>query len=226
LPLFRSRFDTFRNESANEVGFSFANDYFPSPDAEVLYAMVRLHQPSRILEIGSGNSTRIIRQAIRDGKMRSALVSVDPQPRRQVLEFADQWIESRVEDCDMGLFDLLSSGDILFIDSSHEVSTGNDGAVLYGAVLPRLARGVLVHIHDVFLPFEYPLEIRSKGASSWNEQYVVQSMLANGAAFEVIWAGYYLHTTNKDISKAFPYSQGRPGQSLWLRKVAESTLAH
>ena len=219
LPQFRQRFDTFADAGTNDVGYSFDNDFFRSPDAEVFYTIVRTHKPARIIEVGSGHSTKIARQAIIDGKLETRLISIDPQPRAEIDSLADECTRRPVEDVDPDLFDQLRAGDILFIDSSHELRIGNDVAFLYGKILPRIAAGVLVQIHDVFLPYDYPLEMLGE-AGDWNEQHLVHSMLMFGNGFEVIWPGYFLHNTRKDFRPLFSHNGDARAQSLWLRKIA------
>jgi hypothetical protein len=218
LPKFRARFDTFRDPATNDVGFSFVNDYFRSPDAEVFYTLVRTLNPERIIEIGSGNSTKVARQAILDGKLTTHLISIDPQPRAEIDSLADECLRQVVEQVDPAFFDSLHAGDILFIDSSHEVRPGNDGTFIYSVILPRIRENVLIQIHDVFLPYDYPFDLLMADASEWNEQYLVQAMLASGCAFEVIWPGYFLQRTRSDFVSLFPHNTGERAQSLWLRK--------
>src|SRR5258708_20724132 len=102
--------------------FSFSNDYFTSPDAEAAYALIRLLEPRRIIEVGSGNSTHLFREAITDGKLETKLTSIDPSPRREIQSVADKVIRCRLEDvASADLEGVLEAGDILFIDSSHEI---------------------------------------------------------------------------------------------------------
>src|SRR2546421_103808 len=124
---YRTRFDDFHDALQNEVGYTFDNDYFTSPDAEVLYTLVRETMPSTIVEVGCGNTTKIIRQAILDGKLTSQLISIDPQPRTEIKAFTSQLYLESVErlEC-LELYRSLKEGDILFIDSSHEIRIGND----------------------------------------------------------------------------------------------------
>ena len=218
LPQFRPRFGTFCDATKNDVGYSFTNDFFRSPDAEVFYTMIRTHKPASIIEIGSGHSTKIARQAILDGKLETRLISIDPQPRAEINSLADECVRAPVEDVDLGRFQQLGAGDILFIDSSHEVRIGNDGAFLYSTILPQLNANVLVQIHDIFLPYEYPADMLADGARDWNEQHIVHSLLMFGDAFEVIWPGYFLQRTRKDFISIFPHNTGQRAQSLWLRK--------
>jgi hypothetical protein len=218
LPKFRARFDMFRDPAANDVGYSFANDYFRSPDAEVFYTLVRTLKPERIIEIGSGNSTKVARQAILDGKLNTHLTSIDPQPRAEIDSLADECLRQPVEQAAPVLFDNLQAGDILFIDSSHEVRPGNDGTFIYSVILPRLRENILIQIHDIFLPYDYPFDLLTVGASEWSEQYLIQVMLACDGAFEVIWPGYFLQRTRSDFASLFPHNTGERAQSLWLRK--------
>lgn len=214
----RARFETFSDAARNDVGYSFANDYFTSPDTEVLYTLVRLFQPGRVIEIGSGNSTRITRQAIRDGKLATRLTCIDPFPRVEIAEFCDENFSECVETGGAAArLRELQSGDFLFIDSSHEVKTGNDVVYLLLNVLPTLPAGVIIHIHDIFLPYDYPATWANEWR--WNEQYLVQAMLAFGDTFEVLWPGHYLQRTRPDFAQHFPFSAGQTAYSLWLRKL-------
>src|SRR5262249_26270842 len=157
-----------------------------TPDAEVLYLMVRSLGPKRILEIGSGNSTRIIRQAIVDGNLLVSHVAIDPEPRADVTGLTDRLLRQRFEES--GVIDELQAlerNDILFIDSSHQVHIANDVARLFCNTIPALTTGVVIHVHDVFLPFDYPEPFCTE-YSDWGEQYLVQVMLASRAR-KILW---------------------------------------
>jgi uncharacterized UPF0146 family protein len=214
---------TSRFAKAREDGkFSFSNDYFSSPDAEVAYALIRLQRPRRIVEVGSGNSTHLFREAIADGKLETWLVSIDPSPRREVELVADQVIRCRLEDVTSAdLEDVLEASDILFIDSSHEIRPGNDVVRLFLDVVPKVRTGVVIHVHDIFLPFEYPREwiIGNTLNVMWTEQYLVQAMLQGSDQFEVLWPGYFLQRTLPNFADNFHNEKGI-AKSLWLRKTA------
>lgn len=198
-------------------GYRFDNAYFYSPDAEVAYGLARSLKPGRIVEVGSGNSTFLFRAAISAGGLNSSLISIDPYPRRDIEAAADRIIRQKAEDTSVEEFQVLSDGDFLFIDSSHEVRAGNDVVHLLLNVAPTLKPGVVVHIHDIFLPYEYPREwVRDYG---WTEQYLVQAMLQGSTDFEVIWPAHYLQRTRPDFTQRLPRSAGRNGASLWLRKT-------
>ena len=222
LEQYRDR--TSRFAKAREEGtYSFSNDYFTSPDAEVAYALVRLLHPKCIIEVGSGNSTHLFREAITDGELNTKLVSVDPSPRREIESVADEVIRRRLEDLSPSeLQDVLQPDDILFIDSSHEIRSGNDVVTLFLDVLPRLHSGVVIHVHDIFLPFEYPREwiIRNTLNVNWSEQYLVQAMLQGSDQFEVLWPGHFLQRTLPDFASHFGSNPVGIAKSLWLRKLS------
>jgi hypothetical protein len=219
LRSYQNRFEMFRDPSKNDVGYCFDNQYFRSPDAEVLYTIIRKFQPRQIIEVGSGNSTKIARQAIADGKLSTILVSIDPLPRAEIDSLADEIIRRPAEHISADRFTQLGTGDILFIDSSHEARIGTDVTYLFSMILPRLKRGVLIHVHDIFLPYDYPIDLIREGNSGWNEQYLLQSMLYFGNAFEVIWPGYFLQMTREDFREHFPHLGDIRAQSFWMRKI-------
>ena len=221
LPTYRSQLARLVHAEDNEVNFTYDNSYYKSPDAEVLYTIIRQRRPERILEIGCGNSTRVIRQAILDGKLRSTLVCIDPYPREELSTLADEFVRARVETQDAAvLAGSLHAGDVLFIDTSHEVRVANDIAYIFGCLIPRLRPGVIIHIHDIFLPYEYPRHwVLDLDLQAWGEQYVVQAMLAESSHWKAIWPGYYLQRTLMDFAGHFPNCGDHFAQSLWIEKT-------
>jgi hypothetical protein len=199
--------------------FSLDNDYFTSPDAEILYATVRRCQPLNIVEVGSGNSTLLFREAINDGQLNTRLVSIDPHPRREIARNSDEIILERVEHLsDLKRFAKLKANDILFIDSSHEIKTGNDVLFLFLQVLPSLLPGVLIHIHDIFLPYEYPRQWVVEKKWNWTEQYLIQALLQGSGKYDVLWPGHYLQRKLSDFNEQFVHWRGASAKSLWLHK--------
>lgn len=214
------RFVDFEDPSCNDVGYTFENDYFTSPDTEVLYTIVRKYQPATIVEVGSGHSTKVIRQAVLDGHLNTHVISIDPHPRTEIRGLVDKTYREPIEALgNTECFRSLKEGDILFIDSSHVIKTGNDVTFLYLNVIPELPPGVLIHIHDVFLPYDYPRECVIEKRWGWNEQYLAQARLAFASAFEVLWAGHFLQHTRGGFAHHFPHLNGRVPRSLWLRKM-------
>jgi predicted O-methyltransferase YrrM len=215
-------------EEAGADGFFLNNGYFGPVDAEVLYSLIRHCHPRRIVEIGSGFSSRLARRAIQEGGLRTRLTCIDPDPRTEIRSYADEHLKSTVENLDVAeIPQLLTTNDILFIDSSHTIQTGGDVPYLFLEVLPRLSEGVLIHVHDIFLPFDYPeewmAERRWGKAWSWTEQYLVHAFLAFNSHFEIVWPSRYMWEYGRsEVVAAIPSSQKDlrvPPTSLWLRKV-------
>ena len=199
--------------------YQLRNDYYTSPDAEVLYSLTRELKPRKIVEIGAGNSTLLFREAINDEGIGTELVSIDPHPRRDISRFADRCFAARLESQAASEVVLrLKSGDFLFIDSSHEIKAGNDVVKLFLEILPALPPGVVIHVHDIFLPYEYPKEWIMQNRWPWNEQYLVQALLQGSEEYEVLWAGHYQQKTMPDFAKQFPLWLGKDASSLWLKK--------
>jgi hypothetical protein len=191
-------------------------------DAEVLYAVLRHHRPRRIIEVGSGNSTRLMRQAIKDGGLHTHLTCIDPHPRVEMRQCADEFISAPLEDTEAATaLNSLAEADILFIDSSHTVMTGGDVNFLFLEALPRLKPGVLVHIHDIFLPFDYPERWVVEERWGWNEQYLVHAFLAFNNIFEITWASRYMWEYHKEaVLNSMPSCpHDAMPSSLWLTRV-------
>lgn len=146
-------------------------------DSLTLYAMVRKHQPKTYIEIGSGMTTCFAWQAIKDGDLKTTIVSIDPEPRGEIDAICDKVIRDGLETCDLSAFDRLEPGDILFFDGSHRAFMNSDVTVFFIDVLPRIKPGVIIHIHDVNLPWDYPDSFRNW---YWNEQYMLAVYLMMG----------------------------------------------
>jgi len=220
---FRADYSTFlRNSNGNDEEFYLENGYFRPVDAELLYSLLRHRKPRRIVEIGSGFSTQLMARAIKEGNLDTTITSIDPSPRVGVDGFVSEHLKSVVEDLNPAvILDTLAEGDILFIDSSHQVVSGGDVPYLFLEVLPRLKKGVLVHIHDIFLPFEYPEEVVI-GRWGWAEQYLVHAFLAFNEAFRILWPARYMWGYHQNqVLEVIPADRSVfPPSSLWLEKTA------
>jgi hypothetical protein len=198
------------------------NGWFDSVDADVLYGVVRHLAPRQVIEVGSGYSSRLTARAIRDGHLSTKLVCIDPFPRVEVHRCADEFIQSPVEELPrLELPDRLNGGDVLFIDSSHLIRSGGDVVYLYLQVLPRLRPGVLIHTHDIFLPYEYPKEFVVQQQWGWGEQYLVHALLMGSRSFEILWPSYYMWQTHREqvLGIVRAYHESPPPSSLWLRRT-------
>jgi len=160
--------------AASPLEPSWVNGWLSPFDLASLYCLVALNHPQHYLEVGSGVSTSVARRALHDHQLRTRVISIDPQPRAQIDSLCDEVIRQPLESVDVTIFDQLAPGDILFIDSSHRVFTNSDVTVVFLEVLPRLQPGVLVHLHDIFLPYDYPPEWRDR---YYSEQYLLAAML-------------------------------------------------
>ncbi len=197
----------------------WGQDWFPRLDAACAYALTRHHAPSRIIEVGSGHSTRFLARAVRDGGLDTSLIAIDPAPRATLETLPITLLRRPLQDVSLDTFWPLREGDFLFIDSSHVLMPGTDVDILLNQVLPALPAGVLVHIHDVFLPRGYP------AAWSWrayNEQLGVAALL-QGGAYELVFASAFVRSAMAaelagSVTARLPVPDGAFETSLWLRK--------
>jgi hypothetical protein len=205
------------------------NVAFEAVDAEMLYAFVRHFRPRRIIEVGSGYSSYLIAQAVRANGAEGSpcdYIAIEPYPNtvlRTGIPGLARLLPTEVQQVPVATLTDLREDDLLFIDSSHVLRIGSDVQYEFLEILPRLRKGVLVHLHDVFLPAEYPREWVVRQRRFWNEQYLLQAFLAFNDAFEVVWAGSYMHLRHPDVlEQAFrSYRRERswPG-SFWMRRVS------
>ncbi len=228
---YQPEYDAFpQTKSGGAPQFYITNKSFTRVDAEIHYCLIRHFKPARIFEVGSGHSTLLAAQAALKNKAESGrnceLTACEPYPvdwLRRGFPGLTRLVEKKIQDVPLEEFTRLEAGDILFIDSSHVVKIGSDVQYEFLEILPRLKPGVLIHIHDVFLPAEYPREWIFRKHRFWNEQYLLQAFLCFNSAFEVLWAGSYMHFRHPEaLARAFASyrrDQTPPG-SFWLRKVA------
>ena len=191
-------------------------DWFPRLDAAAAYAMVRSTRPKRIVEVGSGHSTRFLARAVADGGLDTEIVAIDPQPRATLAGLDIDWIATPVQR--VAAFPALGPGDILFIDSSHQLKPGSDVDFILNAVLPLLAAGVRVHFHDIFLPDDYPAHW---GWRRYNEQAAVAALIERNI-LAVEFASHATVTRQPEtltgVLARLPLVPGAVESSLWLSK--------
>lgn len=170
------------------------NTFFSRSDSLVLYAMIRHLRPAKIVEVGSGFSTRATLAAIEQNGS-GELITIEPfQPERMPMKPA---YSVPVQDVPLDQFRGMRENDILFIDSSHVAKAGSDVNHLFFNVMPLLATGVFVHLHDIFLPDDYPLDwIRSRHRF-WNEQYVFHAFLAFNTEWQTLLSVHQLVTAGE-----------------------------
>ncbi len=189
LPAFRS-IPTIGSDESNAVYWH--NKYLPGLDLIFLYMMVKENKPARILEIGSGHSTAVMHKAIVDGNLSTQITCIDPHPRRSLNQLKHEGIPEALENLkSFEMFSRLTAGDILFFDGSHVALANSDVTVFFMEILPRLAPGVLIQIHDIYLPFDYPQDMVNRG---YNEQYLLAQLLRFGwpGHIEVLFPAYWM----------------------------------
>ncbi|HEY2594656.1 MAG TPA: class I SAM-dependent methyltransferase [Chloroflexota bacterium] len=212
---------------ASAHSYDSHNDSYPLPDARALYAMMRHLRPGRIVELGSGQTTRVMAQACRENDRDGAPVSLrafDPFPTAidDSLPGLTELARVKAQDVPDEVFAELRSGDVLFVDTTHTVKIASDVNHIVLRVLPLLREGVIVHVHDIFLPYEYPRFFFADFALYWAEQYLLQAFLAFNASFEVLCA---VHALGREhgarMAAAGALMPGEIGSSFWIRRGAD-----
>jgi len=202
------------------------NGFLPGLDIVSLYGMLRHLRPNRYLEVGSGNSTRVARMAVAQGELTTRIISIDPQPRTDISKLADEIRRTPLEQSGIDWSAELQPGDVLYIDNSHRVLPNSDSTVFFMEILPRLQAGVVVHIHDVFLPDDYPHDMCARG---YSEQYpLAVAMMANPKRYQPLFPAWFVahDPALRALSDSFwstpPFNQvERHGCSFWMRIAAE-----
>jgi len=205
--------------------YCFDNLAYSWGDGSILHAILRFHRPKRLIEIGSGWSSACTLDTV-DRYLAGAcdLTFIDPHPQllRDILGDATgrvRILEMPVQHVPLSAFAALEAGDILFVDSTHVVRTGGDVCFELFEVLPRLASGVLVHIHDMFWPFEYPRQWAVEENRSWNELYAVRAFLSYNNAWRIILFNDYLAKLERGMIEAtYPHLLRNTGGALWLQR--------
>jgi hypothetical protein len=198
-------------------------------DALTLHGMLRLTMPARMIEIGSGYSSAMTLDTVErylDGKTELTFIEPYPELLESLLRPSDREhvtiIPTSLQGVPMDTFAALEDGDILFIDSTHVLKTGSDVGWLYTEIVPRLNAGVIIHIHDIFYPFEYPREWVLEGRA-WGEAYMVRAFLAFNSEYEILLFNHWLKEFHSDaIAEQLPAMMANTGGALWLRRVGGS----
>jgi hypothetical protein len=190
--------------------YHYHNGSFESGDAEFLYSAIRSFKPRRVVEVGSGHSTKIARAAILRNRSEDSAyacdhVCIEPYEMPWLERLGVRVLRQRVETVSMDLFLSLQADDVLFIDSSHVIRPQGDVLFEYLSLLPRLRPGVLVHVHDIFTPRDYLEDWVLRESRIWNEQYLLEALLTQNPEFRVIGALNYLtHHHPEAVAAAFP----------------------
>lgn len=211
--------------TASRRDFYLANTFYEQVDAETLYAMVRRFSPRRVIELGSGMSTLVIADARRAaGAADGEHLVYDPFPRPDLRPELERLAELRplpATEVPVAEFERLEAGDVLFVDTTHTVKIAGDVNRIVLEVLPKLAPGVFVHFHDIFLPWEYPREFLEERSFFWTEQYLLQAFLAFNADFEVLFSAHALARRYPErLAALIPSAHDDICPSaFWLRRI-------
>ena len=226
FPRFQSEWNQIPVTLAEAKGeFYLGNGRFGNLDPLIAYCLVRHFRPNRIIEVGGGYSTLLLAMAAqRNGN--TALACIEPypvDPLRADLPGLEALIGTRVEKVGLHFFEQLEAGDLLFIDSSHTVRIGGDVNYLFLEVLPHLKPGVIVHVHDIFFPFEYSRKWVKEQRRFWTEQYLLQAFLAFNSEFEVlVGTGYLVASWPEELQATFSHSPEQKGGSFWMRRKVKT----
>lgn len=213
-------------EKPSEQSYYFNNTAFGVGDGEFLYNLIRLKKPKRIAEIGSGFSTLAAIEAIKANRMEDPKylcehICIEPYEMPWLEKAPVMVIRQRVEEVDPALFSALENDDILFIDSSHMIRPQGDVLVEYLEILPILKKGVIVHIHDIFSPRDYPANWVIDEVRFWNEQYLLEAFLTDNGNWVIIGAVNFLHRSHfAELSAKCPMltAERNPG-SFYIQKM-------
>jgi hypothetical protein len=216
----------FTDEPTAGLRYYFANPFFSYGDAVALYSMLRHRSPRRVVEVGSGFSSAVMLDTNeRFCRKQTRITFIDPYPERLLSLLTEEDTEQHevIADSVQGVsfehFAQLDANDVLFIDSSHVAKVGSDVVYLVTSVLPRLSKGVIVHFHDVFWPFEYPEEW-ILGGRAWNEDYFLKAFLQFNTAFKILFFNTYIAAHHAAMAEQYlPLLMKNPGGGLWIEKV-------
>jgi hypothetical protein len=216
----------FTSEGSSDLRYRFENESYSYADGTFLHTMLRHLRPKRLIEVGSGYTSALTldtNERFLDGKIECVFVEPYPALLFSLMTESDRRrhrvIQAGLQDVDLTLFDSLEAGDVLFIDSTHVSKVNSDVNRLFFEILPRLAPGTIVHIHDVFPGFEYPLEWLLQGRA-WNEQYVLHAFLQFNSAFKIRLFGHHMIQRHPEWFRAhMPLCLKNPGGAFWMERV-------
>ena len=200
------------------------NGFLPGLDIIGIYSMLAINNPKKYIEVGSGNSTKVVHKSKKENNLNTEIISIDPMPRAEIDHLADTVIRKPFEDVDYKEILDLEENDILFIDNSHRILPNSDSMVFYLEVLPKLKKGVIVHIHDIYLPYDYPQFMCDK---FYTEPYgLAMYLLANPTKYKTILPNYFIFEDQELSKLAEPFwdhenlkGVEQHGGSFWLQIV-------
>ncbi len=216
----------FKADKTDSLRYFFENPTYSYSDAIFLYCMIRHVQPKAIIEIGSGYSSCVTldtNELFFNNNISCTFIEPYPQLLESLIKEDDkdkiEIICGKLQDVEVDKFASLSSGDILFVDSTHVSKVDSDVNYIFFEILPSLTNGVYIHFHDIFYPFEYPKEWIYEGRA-WNENYILRAFLQYNRAFKVIFYNTFLeHFYEEKFMSEMPLCMKNKGGSIWLKKI-------
>jgi len=220
MPNFQDDLEGIPLEQINETDPFWNNGCFPGLDALALYSIIALVKPNHYYEIGCGNSTKFARKAVKDHNLSTDIICIDPHPRSNIEAIADKIIYSNLESVDLTIFQALNSNDILFIDGSHRCFMNSDVTTVFLDILPEVKDGVLIHFHDIFLPFDYGPKLTD---FFYNEQYLLAVLLLSTPKPDIVFPSFFVQRDPELMNIVDPMVKKLPhtsfhGGSFWIRK--------
>jgi len=211
-------------EKSPNYGFNINNNFFGHGDAEAYYQVIRYFKPSKIVEVGSGYSTLIALEAVKKNKeeniqRKNIITCIEPYENKWLNNFKVKVIRKKIEDINFAKYLNLKKNDILFIDSSHMIRPQGDVLKIFLEILPKLKKGVIVHVHDIFTPKNYPEKWLIKENKFWNEQYLVEALISNSDRYKIFLSLNFLKNKfYSKLKKICPYlTKENEPSSLYLR---------
>ena len=208
------------NQQSPNYNFDIKNDFFGQVDAEIYFQLIRYLKPKNILEIGSGHSTLIALEAIKRNKevdgIETSMTCIEPYENDWLDKVNVNILRETIENTDPKNYLNLKKNDILFIDSSHMIRPQGDVLKIFAEILPNLTKGTIIHIHDIFISKDYPEKWIIKENKFWNEQYLVEALIANSERYEIYLALNYLKNNSyKKLKKVCPAFSNSMTQDLF-----------
>jgi len=204
--------------SATEPGWN--NQFLPGLDMVILYTVLTTIKPKRYVEIGSGSSTKIAAKAKVEQGLSYTITCIDPSPRKEIASVADKWLNFSLQQAPLSLFEQLEASDVLFFDGSHLLHANSDVQWFFLEVVPKLRKGVVVQVHDIYLPYDYPQNMCNR---FYAEQYMLATMLlSNPDGYEMIAPNFYISEDEELKQILQPLWKHLPGVeqhggSFWFR---------
>jgi len=210
------------NEAHKSNQLVYNNGFLPALDMVGIYTIISKYKPKRYIEIGSGFSTIIAHKAIQENNLKTSVIAVDPNPRTNVLQIVEKLINKPLENVNFQFLFDLEENDILFVDSSHRILPNSDSMIFFLEILPNLPKGVIVHLHDIYLPYDYPSFMCQR---LYSEQYgLAMFLLASNGKYQPLLPNFFISEDDELMSIIEPYwdhpsmsDLERHGGSFWLK---------